>query len=1005
MKKFFRSAMLFAAAAMAFTSCSDDDTTEVLPVEPENQVEVNIDAHIESDTRADFAGGDGSQLTFKNGDQMQVFYTPMGIQPATWWNAIYDYDGAKFELSPREQQSQIEDGTDVTALMPTIRSGAFAIPAEQRNNWMGTYNNITSAPMAGLVTYNKATMSEGGLGEKINLAFMMRHLASYIQFNFVYDANHADNVGLDAGYAGLHVKTIEFVQTGDAAQKDIAGVIEPTSVRDLKAEIATVDFDFKAGVSQTIKVMLEAEQQPVVVNKAEKDPAKNFAYMILKPGIYTGKFVVTMQEGQVFEVPFTNMEFKRASVKRASLNLTKARCIVEGETAPTEPQLDLAMFNEVNSKNINSLIANGVKVLFLRGDYKKVSADNNYKPYVRMVDFPTTIEEVKYENQLHHKYADPSMAPLLNDLAYTLEAAEGGYRIKFTDGTYLKADGDFVVYGATQSEAVIFTFEPMATEGEVAIKAADGRYLRVEDYNKYQTAQYGAHVFVKGGKLDTDAAFSNHNYTVAEFGEGVETKEVALELDAKYDAGKHTLVAEGDANFSAQIAGTTLQITSSKNTGAAREGEVSVKLMDGARQLDEVVIAVSQAATSEVGPELIRVNAPKNLIPGATIVIMSQDKMWAMSPAGRVSMNGAFDIDGKLHMNSIPAEALMVVEGTNDACQIKNVASNTYMRANTRPVTFGAALTYSVVSDTKTDNITFLYQDGYNYYTTHNSGREYFGYEYNIANGTDLCVYQYIDPSQMPEAEISVKPASLSCAWDKTDAMTANVSIDFARADNSFVASIDNSADFDLTYDVNAMTITVTPKAQAADADKTAVVTVKLTKAGVEVAGKTATINVKQTKKPAEGGSGYVEVTSSYIPQNGDRLVFTNADKTVVASRVINANSQLSGVALKQAGMIPANYADYFEVEVDGAVFRLKDPVSGKYLRNTFMFDTKATSGWKKDAQVYQMVTGPSGDFVLKCDYAGTKYIHYTVGKYESNTGFILSQFASGAHVFVLPAK
>ena len=361
MKKFFKSAMLFAAAAMAFTSCSNDDEMNVQPAE--QKIDVTVNANIEADTRAEFEGGNGGQFAWVAGDQIVMKY-----QVPFYERATLNFDGTSFTGT---LSNTPKEGKPVEAVALSDVEGSadeFAIKSVQTNKWNGTYNNIANVPFI-----SEPLVFNAGMGnkEKLNMTLNFRHMAAYMQIRFVSDV-----------CAGDAVKSVTFADVNNA---DVAGQIEidKTAGNKMFSDFVTitpkdVTYTMKKA-SKVVTLNFQEGGQPTIAATSAQADYNKVAYLMVKPGEYTPKMVVETVGGKKFNIEMTKAKnFVRGNVARIKLNLSADR--MEGGVTPEpEPEpgtgIDPNVYNLVNAENAASLLVGGSEVVIVRfpehKDYNK----------------------------------------------------------------------------------------------------------------------------------------------------------------------------------------------------------------------------------------------------------------------------------------------------------------------------------------------------------------------------------------------------------------------------------------------------------------------------------------------------------------------------------------------------------------------------------------------------------------------------------------------------------
>ncbi len=317
MKKFFKSVMLFAAAAMAFTACSDNDELEsvVTPGEEAGNLKLVASAEFENETRAEFEGSNGGQMVFTQGDRINLTYKAAD-NGFNWWPELqYDEATRTFESAPGSSVKLVKDGA-------TIMVTKKDVPAGQTNAYDaqgGYFNFKTSIFEADPVVFNQKTMLSGN---EMFIPLYFRHVASYMQIRFVTEASEL---------MGAAIKSVRFEAPGASAEGDFV----------------QVPFD-------------GLEKQPTAVNKADAKDYNNVAYLAVVPGTYTnGNFVVETMDGQTYTIAVPSKKFDRGHVHRIALNLKVAA------PEPTPEPGQNVVFTRMTSANMGQLLKDGAEFIMV----------------------------------------------------------------------------------------------------------------------------------------------------------------------------------------------------------------------------------------------------------------------------------------------------------------------------------------------------------------------------------------------------------------------------------------------------------------------------------------------------------------------------------------------------------------------------------------------------------------------------------------------------------------
>ncbi len=323
MKQLFKSVMLFAAAAMAFTACSDNEDSVIAPVEEGENLTFSVEANIESQTRADFENGNNSQMTWREGDRIRVNYTSTADRP----NQIdldFDVKTRKFINKNNDFMRRIKVGSEMhAATMTPGKDGNFVgIPAVQENSYNGVYFNLKNVPFEAAPVVFESSMQ---VENEINAAFNFKHIASYMQIRFVTEVPEM---------VGKQIKMVKFEAVGAANEG---------------GDFVQVDFPTDC---------------PTIVDKAAAKDYNNVAYLMIVPGTYTGNFMVETTTGDVVTIPVTDKTFKRANVHRIALNIK-----------PSAQKQE--MYVRLTAANSSELLVDGAEFVILGSPEKSKSYVSN----------------------------------------------------------------------------------------------------------------------------------------------------------------------------------------------------------------------------------------------------------------------------------------------------------------------------------------------------------------------------------------------------------------------------------------------------------------------------------------------------------------------------------------------------------------------------------------------------------------------------------------------------
>ena len=490
MKKFFKSAMLFAAAAMAFTSCSNDDEMNVQPAE--QKIDVTVNANIEADTRAEFEGGNGGQFAWVAGDQIVMKYQVPFYELAT-----LNFDGTSFTGTLSNTPNE---GKPVEAVALSDVEGSadeFAIKSVQTNKWNGTYNNIANVPFI-----SEPLVFNAGMGnkEKLNMTLNFRHMAAYMQIRFVSDV-----------CAGDAVKSVTFADVNNA---DVAGQIEidKTAENKMFSDFVTitpedVTYTMKKA-SKVVTLNFQEGGQPTIAAASAQADYNKVAYLMVKPGEYTPKMVVETVGGKKFNIEMTKAKnFVRGNVARIKLNLSADR--MEGGVTP-EPQPEPGAEGFVKlTDSTKAMLQDGAEFIILDKNYSKVAG--SVSDHLNWDGTPLfkKVDVVAFDNQ-----------KVVNDvISFTDAASAVVFKFKKNsdnswsienNGLYLAPTG--VVGGsymelASYADNNKFKFDvnTKADGVSLATKSENGKFLSAHrDYLAFAKSNYESiSIFVKQGGSTT----------------------------------------------------------------------------------------------------------------------------------------------------------------------------------------------------------------------------------------------------------------------------------------------------------------------------------------------------------------------------------------------------------------------------------------------------------------------------------------------------------------------
>ncbi len=360
MKKFFKSVMLFAAAAMAFTACSDNDELEsvVTPGEEAGELKLVATAEFENETRAEFENGNGGQMIFSDGDKIMLKYV---IDGSNWVNESADlrYNAQNCLFEGTQPIKPIKEGSNINIELKET------IPAVQTNIYNNGYFNLKLLAFKFNPLPFESWMQKGDV---VSIPLKFQHVASYMQIRFVTE---------DSAIAGKTIKSVRFEANGASQTVNGYDVTPGNSVE--------VNFDGLA-------------KQPTAVNKADAKDYNNVAYLAVVPQAYTNaKFVVTTMTDEVYTIDVPAKTFERGHVHRIALNL-KAAPAPTPDPEPTPG--DNFVYTRLTSANTN-LLVNGAEFIMMGSrttDRYASKQDGGYKiPYKTLATPVVDFNAVKPE--------------------------------------------------------------------------------------------------------------------------------------------------------------------------------------------------------------------------------------------------------------------------------------------------------------------------------------------------------------------------------------------------------------------------------------------------------------------------------------------------------------------------------------------------------------------------------------------------------------------------------
>lgn len=302
-----KSLMLFAAAAMAFTSCSKDDAEIANPIRPEGSTptyNVIIKANVDQETRTTFEG-ENMPLTWVEGDNIAVFHPNPNIQnewdPKEELVAFIGKKGASgFEFTSEEPK--LADNELLKGLYPNpgYYWGDIQVQISENQSTEAAGFNGKFAPMVGVPTTFKADPTS--TTQVVNMQF--RPVTSIIKVKVVSDDPTIQND--------------KVVSIAMEANDPISGNV----VVDM-ANVPAVGEGFTTLPEGNNSVTATFPATAITAQGADWASTKTAeGYLCIYPGIHSGKFVVTTEKGNMYSINFAAKEFKRGHIYRQGLKLS-----------------------------------------------------------------------------------------------------------------------------------------------------------------------------------------------------------------------------------------------------------------------------------------------------------------------------------------------------------------------------------------------------------------------------------------------------------------------------------------------------------------------------------------------------------------------------------------------------------------------------------------------------------------------------------------------------------
>lgn len=311
MKNVFKSLVLTAAAAVAFTACQKEDNNLETPQEIDYIYSFaisNADNDNAVGTKASL-GNDETKLflTWENGDTFGAFSTN-GSSNSSNRPSTVAVSGGSYTLKVASTV-ELASGSTVYTYFP-YNSGAgtnktsAVIKIDPVQTQKSTGFDASVMPMAGEAYTTTTTLAKDEETEVGKIRFA--NLGSIIEFN-IFATSEIDE----------QIKSVQF----NATSGNLAG--------DYTLDLTAVDFSDENtlilggnGSEASVKTNLETPVAIPVSNTTDKEGTK--VYMSIAPGVYAGTIVVTTT-GHTYTFTVSSAKtFNRSKVKRLNANLSTA---------------------------------------------------------------------------------------------------------------------------------------------------------------------------------------------------------------------------------------------------------------------------------------------------------------------------------------------------------------------------------------------------------------------------------------------------------------------------------------------------------------------------------------------------------------------------------------------------------------------------------------------------------------------------------------------------------
>ena len=605
MKNIMKLFVLVAAAAMALASCQTQEMEDPTPTPKEYEYIFNIGNADEEDAPETSATLGETCVEWESGDQLGSFtntnngYSNVTVSDGKASFSVYSNGGlekgqALYFYYPRVV------GSDMTA-----DAVSMSIPVSQDGD-----DDMPLASLPYIVTEASGTDHTIYAG-KVKFA----NLGSVIEFH-VYSTT--------AAYQSEKITSVTF-----NADQAIAGdfVFDLTAV-DYSDEKTLAISDYEAtSVVSTLSA-------PVAV-PAIKEDAK-VVKMVVAPGSYTGKVVVTTDKATYTYPISTAKEFKRSGVKPLGLDLRE----------------------NVRQADVWSLVTSVDNMP--DGEYVILAKRNGDEGYGYLPSATSTSTTPVYKTQsafdcVSSVVAEPAVT---SDMIWDFARNEGGWTITNADGKYLYSNDSTtgLRVGTTSETWSISVNSPAFSMREES--RFIGAYKDKEEWRTYTTANHdnygtagGKLYFYYHGKLEAIPAISVSD-VMGVSARGVEG--AALTFVVVNPDGSEVVVAcDGEIVTASEVVDGTIHYTVPANTGdATREGSITITYGDVVK-----TIKVSQNAPefkSSVTNQEILLKADKAADKSFTVtsdfdwtVTLSEGAGFTVSPSGYVWEDDSDEEKGK----------------------------------------------------------------------------------------------------------------------------------------------------------------------------------------------------------------------------------------------------------------------------------------------------------------------------------------------------------------------